>query len=156
MKTALKVVLWSLIIVTLGLVLFTCVAGVKSAPDAPKWEKAFDIAINIDLFWSYALLVLAVVGVLYAAIADMITHPGGLTKTLIAVGAVLVVVGTSVALVLSHDAPVITNSAGAVLDDKLGLRISEIGIFVGYIVGGITLLVVAYDVVSGLVRRFIK
>ncbi len=151
MKTALKVVLWSLIGITLVLIAFTTIAGAN-----PEMEKAFDVAINLDLYWAYTLLVVAVLGVLGAAVVGTINHPTGLRKTLIAFGSVAVVIGASVILVLTGDVPVITNSAGVVLDDTTGLRISEIGIYVTYTVAAIAVLVVLYDVVSGFVRRMSK
>ncbi len=153
MKTALKVVLWSLIGITLALIGFTAIAG---ASENPAMEKLFDVAINLDLYWAYTLLVVAILGVIAAALVGTISNPTGLRKTLISIALVVVVVGTSVVLVLTGDVPVITNSAGAVLDDVVGLRISEIGIYVTYIVAAIAVLVVLYDVVSGFVRRMSK
>ena len=153
MKTALKVVLWSLIGITLALIGFTTIVG---ASENPAMEKLFDVAINLDLYWAYTLLVVAILGVIVAALVGTISNPTGLRKTLISIALVVVVVGTSVALVLTGDVPVITNSAGAVLDDVVGLRISEIGIYVIYIVAAITVLVVLYDVISGFVRRMSK
>ena len=64
MKTALKAVLWSLIGISVGVLLFTCVAASLStsenAETAALWNNIFDIAINIDLIWSYVLLAIAV------------------------------------------------------------------------------------------------
>ena len=156
MKTALKVVLWSLIGITVGLIGFTTYFGMQDFVQKPEMEERFNILINLDLYWAYALVVVAVLGIIGAALVGTISHPTGLRKTLIAIGIVAVVVGSSVALVLTSDVPVITNSAGVVLDDTTGLRISEIGIYVAYIVAALTLVAVLYDLVSGLVRRISK
>ena len=144
MKTVLKVLLWVLIGITLGLVGWTVYTG------------GSEEAININLIWGYALLAFAVVGVLCAALIDTVTHPAGLVKTLLGIVVVVAVVGTSVGLVLSNNIVTVPNSAGGVFDKPFELRISEIGIYVTYIVSAIAILVVVYDVVSGLVRKVLK
>ncbi len=144
MKTVLKVLLWVLIGITAGLVGWAVYTG------------GSDEAISYNLIWGYGLLALAVVGVLCAALVDTFTHPAGLVKTLLGLVIVVAVVGTSVGLVLSHDILPVPNSAGGVFDNPFELRISEIGIYVTYIVSAIAILVVVYDVLSGLVRRVIK
>ena len=63
------------------------------------------------------------------------------------------VVGAALGVALSHDGLVIPNSAGGVFDNPFELRISEIGIYVTYIVSAIAVLVVVFDVLSGLVRK---
>ena len=157
MKTALKAVLWSLIGISVGVLLFTCVAAYLStsenAETAALWSNLFDIAINIDLFWSYVLLAIAVLGVVAAAVVDKISHPAGLTKTLIAVGSAVVVVGASVGFALLWGVDAIVTAAGSIVDDPFVLKISEIGIYIAYIVAIIAVGVVVFDLVMGLIRR---
>ena len=144
MKTVLKVLLWVLIGITAGLVGWAVYQG------------GADEAIGYNLLWAYGLLVLAVVGVIVAALIDTFTHPAGLIKTLLGVVIVVAVVGTSVGLVLSNAPVPVPNSAGGVFDNPFELRISEIGIYVTYIVAAIAILVVVFDVLSGLVRKVLK
>ena len=157
MKTALKAVLWSLIGISVGVLLFTCVAASLStsenAETAALWNNIFDIAINIDLIWSYVLLAIAVLGLIAAAIVDKISHPAGLTKTLIAVGSAVVVVGASVGGVLLLGVDAIVTAAGNLVNDPFVLKISEIGIYIAYFVAIIAVGVVVYDLVMGLIRR---
>ena len=119
----------SLFAVTLALVLWAVVSG------------GSEVAISWNLLWGYALLVVAVVSVLWAAIKGTITHPAGLKNTLIAVVIVVVVVGAALGYALSHDGLVIPNSAGGVFDDPFELVISETGILVTYVVAAATLIV---------------
>jgi hypothetical protein len=144
MKTVLKVLLWVLIGITVGLVGWTAYKG------------GADELIGYNLLWAYGLLALAVVGVIVAALIDTITHPAGLIKTLLGVVVVVAVVGTALGLVLSEAPVAVPNSAGGVFDNAFELRISEIGIYVTYIVAAIAILVVVFDVLSGLVRRVLK
>ena len=157
MKKALKAVLWSLIGVSVGVLLFTCVAASLStsenAETAALWNNIFDIAINIDLIWSYVLLAIAVLGLIAAAIVDKISHPAGLTKTLIAVGSAVVVVGASVGGVLLWGVDAIVTAAGNLVNDPFVLKISEIGIYIAYFVAIAAVGVVVYDLVMGLIRR---
>ena len=125
----LNVVMGSLFAVTLALVLWAVVSG------------GSEVAISWNLLWGYALLVVAVVCVLWAAIKGTITHPAGLKNTLIAVAIVVVVVGAALGISLSHDGLTIPNSAGGVFDDPFELVISETGILVTYVVAAATLLV---------------
>ena len=129
MKKLLNIVMGSLFAVTLALVLWAVVSG------------GSEVAISWNLLWGYALLVVAVVSVLWAAIKGTITHPAGLKNTLIAVVIVVVVVGAALGYALSHDGLVIPNSAGGVFDDPFELVISETGILVTYVVAAATLIV---------------
>ena len=125
----LNIVMGSLFAVTLALVLWAVVSG------------GSEVAISWNLLWGYALLVVAVVSVLWAAIKGTITHPAGLKNTLIAVAIVVVVVGAALGIALSHDGLTIPNSAGGVFDDPFELVISETGILVTYVVAAATLIV---------------
>ena len=129
MKKMLNIVMGSLFAVTLALVLWAVVSG------------GSEVAISWNLLWGYALLVTAVVCVLWAAIKGTITHPAGLKNTLIAVVIVVVVVGAALGYALSHDGLTIPNSAGGVFDDPFELVISETGILVTYVVAAATLIV---------------
>ena len=119
----------SLFAVTIALVLWAVISG------------GSEVAISWNLLWGYVLLVVAIVGVLWAAIKGTITHPAGLKNTLIAVAIVVVVVGAALGIALSHDGLVIPNSAGGVFDDPFELVISETGILVTYVVAAATLIV---------------
>ena len=129
MKKLLNIVMGSLFAVTLALVLWAVVSG------------GSEVAISWNLLWGYALLVVAIVSVLWAAIKGTITHPAGLKNTLIAVVIVVVVVGAALGYALSHDGLAIPNSAGGVFDDPFELVISETGILVTYVVAAATLIV---------------
>ena len=129
MKKLLNIVMGLLFAVTLALVLWAVVSG------------GSEVAISWNLLWGYALLVVAVVSVLWAAIKGTITHPAGLKNTLIAVVIVVVVVGAALGYALSHDGLTIPNSAGGVFDDPFELVISETGILVTYVVAAATLIV---------------
>ena len=111
-----------------------------------------DVAISWNLLWGYALLVGAVVGVLWAALKGLITDPAGVKKTLLAVVLVVVVVGAALGIALSHDGLVIPNSAGGVFDDPFELVISEVGLLVTYTVAAAILLVTLYAEVRNLIK----
>ena len=122
MKKMLNIVVVVLFVITAGLV---------------GWAVASngsETAIGWNLIWGYALLVMAIVGVLCAAIKGTITNPAGLKKTLLATILVVVVVGGALAVALSHDGIAVPNSAGGVFDDPFELAISEVGILVTYVV----------------------
>ena len=140
MKKMLNVVMGSLFAVTLALVLWAVVSG------------GSEVAISWNLLWGYALLVVAVVCVLWAAIKGTITHPAGLKNTLIAVAIVVVVVGAALGISLSHDGLTIPNSAGGVFDDPFELVISEVGILVTYVVAAASIIVTLYTEVRNLFK----
>lgn len=156
MKTAFKIVLWSLICITVALVGYACYAGFKVDPEIPATEARFHQALDITFYWGYALFGTAVLSAIIAFFFNIISKPAGLGKTLLSVGVVAAIVGTSVGLVLSKDVLSVPNSAGGLFSDPFELRISEIGLYLTYIVAAIALLVVFFDMVSGLVRRFVK
>jgi hypothetical protein len=157
MKKALKAVLWSLIGGSVVVLLFTCLAAYlstsKDEGTAALWSELFDLSINIDLIWSYVLLAVAVLSVIAAAVVDKISHAAGLTKTLIALGSAVVVVGASVGATLLWGVDAIVTAAGSIVDDPFVLKISEIGIYIAYIVAIIAVGVVVFDLVMGLIRR---
>ena len=140
MEKKLNMLMVGLFVVTLALVAWAMISG------------GSEVAISWNLIWGYALLVTAVVSVIWAAIKGTITHPAGLKNTLIAVGIVVVVVGVALGISLSHDGLVVPNSAGGVFEDPFELVISETGILVTYVVAAATLLVTIY----GEVRNALK
>jgi hypothetical protein len=156
MKTAFKIVLWTLILVTVGLVGYSCYTGFKVDPDVPATDVAFKQALDITFYWGYALFGVAILSAVVAFLINIISKPAGLGKTALGLGVVLAVVGTSVGLVWNKAVLAVPNSAGGLFSDPFELRISEISIYLTYIVAAIALLVIVFDVVSGLVRRFVK
>ena len=140
MKKMLNILLGLLFAITAALVGWAVVSG------------GADVAISWNLLWGYALLVGAVVGVLWAALKGLITDPAGVKKTLLAVVLVVVVVGAALGIALSHDGLVIPNSEGGVFDDPFELVISEVGLLVTYTVAAAILLVTLYAEVRNLIK----
>ena len=140
MKKVLNIVLASLFAITAAFVVWAVVSG------------GADVAISWNLVWGYALLVGAMVSVLWAAIKGTITNPAGLKNTLLALVLVVVVVGAALFIALGHDGLVIPNSAGGVFDDPFELVISEVGILVTYVVAAASIVVTAFVEVRNLVK----
>ena len=140
MKKILNILMITLFAVTLGLVAWAVVSG------------GSEVAISWNLMWGYALLVGAVLSVLWAALKGLIADPAGVKKTLLAVVLVVVVVGAALGIALSHKGLVIPNSAGGVFDNPFELVISEVGILVTYVVAAATLLVTLYAEVRNLLK----
>ena len=111
-----------------------------------------EVAISWNLIWGYALLVGAVVSVLWAALKGLVADPAGVKKTLLAVALVVVIVGAALGIALSHKGLVIPNSAGGVFDNPFELVISEVGILVTYVVAAAALLVTLYAEVRNLLK----
>ncbi len=140
MKKILNILMISLFAVTLALVAWAVVSG------------GSEVAISWNLIWGYALLVGAVVSVLWAALKGLVADPAGVKKTLLAVALVVVVVGAALGIALSHKGLVIPNSAGGVFDNPFELVISEVGILVTYVVAAAALLVTLYAEVRNLLK----
>ena len=130
----------TLFAVTLGLVAWAVVSG------------GSEVAISWNLLWGYALLVGAVLSVLWATLKGLVADPAGVKKTLLAVVLVVVVVGAALGIALSHKGLVIPNSAGGVFDNPFELVISEVGILVTYVVAAAALLVTLYAEVRNLLK----
>ena len=156
MKTALKIVLWLLIAGTAVLTAFTVATALMATPEKPEMQKLFDLSLELTFYWGYALFAIAIISAIIAFFFNIISHPSGLVKTLIGIVIVVLVVGSAVAWVKFHEIAPVPNSAGGVFDNPFELQISEIGLYVTYAVAAIAILVVVYDMLSGLVRRFIK
>ena len=156
MKTAFKIVLGFLIAATLGLVAFTVATAVQVSPEKPEMQKLFDLSLDLTFYWGYALFATAIVAAIIAFLFNIISHPSGLVKTLLGLVLAGIVVGVPVGFVLSHDILPVPNSAGGVFDNPFELKISEAGLYVTYLVAAIAVLVVVFDLLSGLVRKIIK
>ena len=161
MKTAFKIVLWCLLVVTLGLAAFAVVANnmAANAPEAEvaEMQKLFDLALDLNFFWGYALFAIVIVSAIIAFFINVITHPSGMVK--VALGLVLAAAVVALPVVwvcYFREILPVPNSAGGVFDNVKELRISEIGLFVTYIVAGLAILAVIVDMLSGLVRRIVK
>ena len=140
MKKILNILMITLFAVTLGLVAWAGVSG------------GSEVAISWNLLGGYALLVGAVLSVLWAALKGLVADPAGVKKTLLAVVLVVVVVGAALGIALSHKGLVIPNSAGGVFDNPFELVISEVGILVTYVVAAAALLVTLYAEVRNLLK----
>ena len=140
MKKILNILLGLLFAVTAAMVGWAVVSG------------GSEVAISWNLVWGYALLVGALVCVLWAAVKGTITNPAGLKNTLLALVLVVVVVGAALFIALGHDGLVIPNSAGGVFDDPFELVISEVGILVTYVVAAASIVVTAFVEVRNLVK----
>jgi len=139
MKKILNIVLGVLFAITVAMLLWAVVSG------------GAEVAISWNLIWGYILVVLAIAGVVGAAIGDTVKSPAGLKKTLLAVVLVVIIVGAAVGYAMSHEL-VITNSAGGVFDDPFELIVSETGILVTYIVAAASLLTTLYVEVRNLFK----
>ena len=155
MKTAFKIVLWSLICVSVGLAVWVAIDG--SAVGGEKLQRpllAEKTSLEVCMYWIYAMVGIALFSLLYAAVTNFVCRPSGWIKTLISLGAVAAVVGTSVGLALSHK---ITAADEALMKahetSELGWTLSQIGIYAIYIVAGLTILAVCYSIVNGLVQK---
>ena len=113
MKKILNILLGVLLVVTLVLLVYACVTG------------GSDASISANLIWGYVLLAGAVLAVLYSAIKGM----------------VVVVVGASVGIALSHKGLAIPNSAGGVFDNPTELVITESSIIVTYVALSVAIIV---------------
>ncbi len=158
MKTAFKIVLWSLICVSVGLAVWVAIDG--SAVGGEKLQRpllAEKTSLEVCMYWIYAMVGIAFASLLYAAITNFVCRPSGWIKTLISVGAVAAVVGASVGLALGQK---ITAADTALMQahetSELGWRLSQIGIYAIYIVAGLTILAVLYSIVNGLVQKAIN
>ena len=140
MKKILNILLGLLFAVTAAMVGWAVVSG------------GSEVAISWNLVWGYALLVGAIVCVLWAAVKGTITNPAGLKNTLLALVVVVVVVGAALFIALGHDGLVIPNSAGGVFDDPFELVISEVGILVTYVVAAASIVATAFVEVRNLVK----
>ena len=140
MKKILNILLGLLFAVTAAMVGWAVVSG------------GSEVAISWNLVWGYALLVGAIVCVLWAAVKGTITNPAGLKNTLLALVLVVVVVGAALFIALGHDGLVIPNSAGGVFDDPFELVISEVGILVTYVVAAASIVATAFVEVRNLVK----
>jgi hypothetical protein len=150
MKTAFKIVLWSLIGISVGLSIWVAVDG----GNVGKEELAKQTSMAVCLYWVYTVLGIALLSLIYAAITNFVCRPSGWLKTLISLGVVAVVIGAAVTWALCLG----INSADAALIaqhdvGKVGWYLSQTGIFAAIIVAGITVLTVLYSVVNGLVQK---
>lgn len=139
MKKTLNIVLGALFAVTVAMLLWAVVSG------------GAEVAISWNLIWGYILVVLAIAGVVGAAIGDTVKSPAGLKKTLLAVVLVVVVVGAALGYSMSNE-QIIPNSAGGVFDDPFELAISQTGIIVTYIVAVATMLTTLFVEVRNLFK----
>ncbi len=129
MKKILNILLGVLLVVTLVLLVYACVTG------------GSDASISANLIWGYVLLAGAVLAVLYSAIKGMVVNPAGIKKALLSIAIVVVVVGASVGIALSHKGLAIPNSAGGVFDNPTELVITESSIIVTYVALSVAIIV---------------
>ncbi len=159
MKTILKVVLWFLIIGTLGLVALILTSAMVDTAEKPLFVQKllnFDFWLNVFFFWGYALFAIALIASVVAFVFNIISNPSSLVKTVIGLVIVIAVAGLPAIWVHYHAPQPVPNSAGGFFENPLELKIAEAGLYVTYIVASIAGLALLYTIVSGIVRKIIK
>lgn len=92
-----------------------------------------EAAISANLIWCYALMVAAVLAVVYCAVKGMVKNPAGIKKAIASIAIIVVVVGIALGIALSHKGLAIPNSAGGFFDDPFELVVTESSIIVTYV-----------------------
>lgn len=156
MKLAFKVVLVCLLVATVGLAGFAVVANAL-AEVKPEMKALFDLALDLNFYWGYALFAIAILATITAFVFNVVTNPAGIGKMLAGLGIVAVVVGAPAIFVWKfREILPVPNSAGGVFDDTFALRISETGLFITYIVAGLALLAVVIYGLNAAIRKIVK
>lgn len=156
MKIAFKVVLVCLLIVTVGLLGFAVAANVMTGNN-PEMQRYFDLALNLNFYWGYALFAIALLATCTAFLFNVITNPAGLGKLALGLVVVAAVVGAPAVFVWKYrEILPVPNSAGGVFDDAFVLKIAETGLFITYVVAGLAVAAVVIYGLNGLIRKIVK
>ncbi len=132
MKKILNILLAVLMVVSVALTGYAIATG------------GSDASISANLIWTYVLAAVAIVAILYSTAVGMVKSPAGIKKSLLSALLILVVVGVSVGIAMSHDGLTIPNSAGGVFEG-FEVVITEAGILVTYVVAVAAVLVAIYS-----------
>lgn len=156
MKTAFKIVLWSLIAISVGFAIWVAVDG-SGISESNKMALANKSSVTVCMYWVCTVLGISLLSLIGAAVVNVISRPSGWKKTLISVGAVAVVVGSAVIWALCQDVTAADKALMAQHDvSNIGWNLSHIGLYAVCIVACITVLAVLYSVVNGLVQKAIN
>lgn len=108
-----------------------------------------ETAVSVMLRWAYISLGLTVLVTILFPLVNLITNPRGAMRSLIGLGIVVVVI--AVCYALSSTTPV-PNSAGGFFEDAAVLKLSDTGLYAGYVALAATVLVV----IGGEIRNAFK
>lgn len=117
MKKALSLLLYGLLAISLILTVLVFVL-----PD--------NIGVGIILYWTYLLSALTILAVLVFPVINIIQNPKAAMKSLMALGAIVVVVGVTYALSSSVPVPL---SGGTVYTNVFGIKVTETSLFITYL-----------------------
>ncbi len=140
MKKTLNIILGILMAVTVVLLGWAIATGGSEA------------AISANLIWGYILLAAAVLAVVYCAVKGMIKNPAGIKKAVASIAIIIVVVGISLGIALSHKGLAIPNSAGGFFDDPFVLVLTESSIIVTYVALVATILAAIFSEIRNAVK----
>ncbi len=134
MNKILKIALIAMLLITIGLVAGAAATGGSAS------------MIDMNLYWGYLLVALAVVSAIGCALFGMINAPEGLKSTGISLGLVIVVIGAAYAIASGNSYQIVNLGDGGFFGAEETV-ITETSVLVTYVAMGAAILVALLGIV---------
>lgn len=125
MKKILNILLGVLLAITVVLTVWAIATG--GAP-----AGGYSAALSVCIWWTYALLLIAVLTAIFCAVFGMIQNPAGVKGTVLSLGLIIVIVGIAYFYSASHTVEIANVSSGGNFGPGETL-LTETGVIVTYV-----------------------
>ncbi len=106
--------------------------------------------VGVMLLYTYALVAISIIVALLFPLLNIFRNPKAAVRSLIGLGLMVVILG--VAYVFSKDTPV-PNPSGGLFDNSMMLRISDVGLYVTYLMVIVAFLVIIFGEIRGAFKK---
>lgn len=146
----------SYLILVLGVAVFVYFMAASAmypeqAMEFPVGTVGNVMGVNVMLIYTYIIFAISVVLAVVFPLINIVTNPKGAMRTLIGLGAMIVIFGIS--YLLASDAPIANPAENGFFDNSAVLKLTDVGLFATYAVLLLSFLVIIWGELRSAIKR---
>lgn len=149
-----KYLSYLLLLLGIGVFAYFVIASVmfpEPSTEFPVGTVGSAMGVNAMLIYAYIIFAVALVLAVVFPLVNIISNPKGAMRTLSGLVVMIVIFGIS--YLCSSDAPVPNPAANGYFDNPVTLRLTDVGLYAGYTMFALTLLVILWGEIRSAFKR---
>ena len=149
-----KYLSYLLLLLGVGVFAYFVIASVmfpETSTEFPVGTVGSAMGVDVMLIYAYIIFAIALVLAIVFPLINIISNPKGAMRTL--VGLVVMIVIFGISYLCSSDTPVPNPAANGYFDNPVTLRLTDVGLYAGYAMFALTLLVILWGEIRSAFKR---
>ena len=149
-----KYLSYLLLLLGVGVFAYFVIASVmfpEPSTEFPVGTVGSAMGVDVMLIYAYIIFAIALVLAIVFPLINIISNPKGAMRTL--VGLVVMIVIFGISYLCSSDTPVPNPAANGYFDNPVTLRLTDVGLYAGYAMFALTLLVILRGEIRSAFKR---